>query len=514
MVDSEKVAGKDICIFETTERVGGRLFSLRGLGPDEDLTVDAGGYRTVRIHSLTVHNTTMIIRAFWAPTDNRHQYSLFSRNLSLSQSIHHFFFAVVLFLHRQWPEFTPTVHALITEYLEIPMECYDPSQEPDCQVYTIIDPITKEKAGFATFVEKMMQRLIDAGACFYPYHNLDRLVKVAPANLQTGGSSNGGTDASSSSSSLSTTLQTELYFANGVVATATRATILGIPQRPLLNVLRNSNFPDTVLDIATLDALHSVQSVIATKLYLYYPRGHAWWLKLGLRSGEFSSDGDARSMLLAGRYHDGHYICDDDNDVETCHGFLLAVYANDLSGNKAQFFRRYQRDRPEPVTILSNSDLESAQFLQHAHDRLVQYHLYENTNASYTGFEATSAFANVNPPEFGVLSTWNEAIPWAGGAWHTWYVCYLYIADIVDVVVSWLGNSNSPALSILLWFWIENQIGPNWIMSKKLPSHWSDRIFTSSTKPIRCYTVGRKGHSNSRIVRSTGICCLFSFVNA
>jgi hypothetical protein len=48
MVDSEKVAGKDICIFEMTERVGGRLFSLRGLGPEEDLTVDAGGYRTVR----------------------------------------------------------------------------------------------------------------------------------------------------------------------------------------------------------------------------------------------------------------------------------------------------------------------------------------------------------------------------------------------------------------------------------------------------------------------------------
>jgi hypothetical protein len=295
------------------------------------------------------------------------------------------------------------------------MECYDPSQEPDCQVFTIIDPVTKEKAGFATFVEEMMQRLIDAGACFYPYHSLDRLVKV-PANLETG--SNGGI----SSSSLSTTLQTELYFANGVVATATRATILGIPQRPLLNVLRNSNFPDTVLDIATLDALHSVQSVIATKLYLYYPRGHAWWLKLGLRSGEFTFDGDARNMLLAGRYHDGHYICDDDTNIETCHGFLLAVYANDLSGNKAQFFRRYQRDRPEPVTILSNSDLESAQFLQHAHDRLLQYHLYENTNASYTGFEATAAFANVNPPEFGVLSTWNEAIPWAGGAWHTWYV--------------------------------------------------------------------------------------------
>lgn len=48
MVDEGKIAGGDICVFEMTERVGGRLFSLRGLGPNGDLSVDAGGYRTVR----------------------------------------------------------------------------------------------------------------------------------------------------------------------------------------------------------------------------------------------------------------------------------------------------------------------------------------------------------------------------------------------------------------------------------------------------------------------------------
>ena len=91
----------------------------------------------------------------------------------------------------------------------------------------------------------------------------------------------------------------------------------------------------------------------------------------------------------------------------------MAVYANDLSGNKAQYFRRYQRDRPEPVTIMSNSDLEGAQFLRHAHDRLEQFHLYENVGANYTGSEALQAFMGVQPPEFGVLSTWNTAITWA-----------------------------------------------------------------------------------------------------
>lgn len=100
----------------------------------------------------------------------------------------------------------------------------------------------------------------------------------------------------------------------------------------------------------------------------------------------------------------------------------MAVYTNDLSGNKAQYFRRFQRDRPEPVTILSDKDLEGAEFLKHAHERLVEFHTYYNTEpaVNYTGFQASSVFANSQPPTFGLLSTWNIAVPWAGAAWHSW----------------------------------------------------------------------------------------------
>lgn len=117
---------------------------------------------------------------------------------------------------------------------------------------------------------------------------------------------------------------------------------------------------------------------------------------------------------------DGHVECDDDSDVETCHGFLLAVYANDLSGNKAQFFRQYQRERPDPVTIISNSDLEGKEFLKHAHSQLEKFHLYGNAGANYTPSSAYEVFQTAKPPEFAVLSTWNTAIPWAGGGWHSW----------------------------------------------------------------------------------------------
>lgn len=314
----------------------------------------------------------------------------------------------------KWPRFTPTAHALITEYLEIPMDCYDDT-EP-CEVYNIVDDEGK-KAGFATFVEVMMKKLTDGGACYYPYHELVAIDKreATVAELDIAVERQFVPPISSDN------MVTDLMFANGVTATATWTTILNLPQRPLLKVVRNSNLDaKEMLDSATLDALHSVQTVVAQKFYLYYPRGQVWWRKLGIRSGDFEWDGDARNMLLSGRYHDGPVYCDDEEDPDTCHGFLLAVYTNDLSGNKAQFFRRYQREREEPVTIFTNDDLEGAQLLKHAHERLVDFHTLYNTDATYSGFEATQAFRGVEPPPYGFLSTWNTAIPWAGGAWHAW----------------------------------------------------------------------------------------------
>ena len=155
------------------------------------------------------------------------------------------------------------------------MECYDDSDP--CTVFTIVNESGK-KAGFATFVEEMMSRLVNAGACFYPFHELKSLSKVDEL--------------------------TELRFSNGAVATASITTILNLPQKPLMTVVRNSNFDAVgLIDAPTLDALHSVQSVIATKLYLYYPRGHVFWRRLGLISGDYEFAGDARNMLLGGRYH-------------------------------------------------------------------------------------------------------------------------------------------------------------------------------------------------------------------
>ena len=124
LVDTGTVAASAICIFEMTGRVGGRTMSLRGLGPEEDLVVDVGAYRT-------------------------------------------------------WPEYTPIAHALITDYLGLPVHCYDPGDVP-CAKFNIATEVGSDrKAGFGTFVEEMMNRLVNAGARWFPNYELKAIAQAS-----------------------------------------------------------------------------------------------------------------------------------------------------------------------------------------------------------------------------------------------------------------------------------------------------------------------------------------------
>jgi hypothetical protein len=152
------------------------------------------------------------------------------------------------------------------------MDCYE--DETPCQKFNIVTE-TGEKAGFASFVEEMMTILVDDGACFFPRHELTSIDYKESDEVKT------------------------LGFANGVSAT-TEELILNIPQRPLLKVLRKSNLPlDPEGESVIFDGLHSVQTEIVTKLYLYY--NNSWWYDLGLTNGDFEMAGDARDMPLRGR---------------------------------------------------------------------------------------------------------------------------------------------------------------------------------------------------------------------
>ena len=107
-------------------------------------------------------------------------------------------------------------------------------------------------------VETMMERLIDEGACFYPRHKLASIRVEDSTSTTSSASVNGMNDIL-------------LEFSNGVRATTTSDVILNVPQRPLLQILRKSDIPLSKQDSKIIfDSLHSVQTEIVTKLYLYY----------------------------------------------------------------------------------------------------------------------------------------------------------------------------------------------------------------------------------------------------
>jgi len=342
LIEEKKVTGAGLCVFEATERVGGRIYSLRGMGPDKDLSVDIGGYRT-------------------------------------------------------WPRFTPVTHELITKKLGIPMGCYENELEGGCLKYNIVDK-DGSKDGFASMPEALMKKLSDAGARWFPLFELESMKQEAAKGA------------------------TELTFKNGAKATAKAHVILNIPQRPLLKIVRASSLPEGGVSESTYRALHTVQTEIVTKLYMYYP--DAWWYNLNLTQGDMNFEGDATKMLLQGRYHDGHVKCKGEGSDKKCHGFLMTVYAHDYAGEKAMYFRRFQSQRGEATTIISDTDPEGALFLKHAHSRIVDYHVYNmpddvKAKVGKSQFEITQAIGS-QPPPFAVLGTWGTATLGAGGGWHGW----------------------------------------------------------------------------------------------
>ena len=136
LIETGTVAAGDVCIFEMTDRVGGRVYSLRGFGPNKNLNVDVGAYRT-------------------------------------------------------WPKYTPVTQALIQDKLGLSMGCYDETEDP-CEKYNIMTA-DGGQMGFVTFVEEMLTTVHEAGGRFFPSHKLTRIARSASTEPATLHFANGAT---------------------------------------------------------------------------------------------------------------------------------------------------------------------------------------------------------------------------------------------------------------------------------------------------------------------------------
>ena len=122
LTGANAIAPSSICIFEATNRIGGRILSVRNLGPRGDMVLDAGGYRT-------------------------------------------------------FDSISPRTQYLIESRLNLTLACYDPAA---CLGKVIVGA-DGERIGYVAFLEVMLERLEAAGVRVFLNHPLTSMEQSGSA---------------------------------------------------------------------------------------------------------------------------------------------------------------------------------------------------------------------------------------------------------------------------------------------------------------------------------------------
>lgn len=349
---------KQVCVFESSQRVGGRVHSLRGSGPEKDLVVEAGAYRFAT--NLTCE-----------PEEGGQQFC-----------IH-----------------TPLSKGIILDYLQLPSKKYDPRPASWDNDLSVIVDAQGHETGYLTFVEQLLNQINSTT----PVHFNKRLKSIAP----TVGWRPTGTSAG----------RYTLAFADGGTATADEV-VLNMPQMPLLRVLAHSK--ELMKNEAEVpEALHSVVAFPLMKMYVHY--SDAWWInELGLRAGTFNNSdswevpgpdphgtctmGADLPVPVRGSYHDGDVRCDGPGGTK-CRGFLQAVYTSTIQATRVYEQYHVLADDGDSVQQLdAAASPEDARILRRVHEALVEVHA--------AALQAKGVLEKVksNLPDSAVLSIWDQRV--------------------------------------------------------------------------------------------------------
>ena len=221
-----------ICVFERGERLGGRIYSLRGLGADGDLVVDSGAYR----------------------------YS--SRGE------------------------TPLLKSLIEDGLQLPHAVYDATHSKIVESATDPDSNT----GYATFVERLMDEATALGVQFFTSTELRAVVQPPSASLLAARDPAVAAAAGVTPEfELSFGGDRDPMLAGALVLNVAQQPLLQILQRSTLAVA-----PPGVQRTEGETALYMPIATTACKYYVHYE--NAWWRTLGLSTGTYQSSVSTRTI--------------------------------------------------------------------------------------------------------------------------------------------------------------------------------------------------------------------------
>lgn len=274
-----------ICIFEATQRIGGRTYSVPGSRTGTPFTLDVGAYR-----------------------------------------------------------FSPDMHLpgdLILEHFKLPTACYEPGcppaqrdfPKPFIFNYTqpllrIVDPETELPSGYATPLHHMLTRMADAGVQVFLGMLLTDIKVIHHHSVQ-----------------LSFANHDKIVLAKTAMLNLPRAQLLGLPSLAhalparTLDVLRCNHIDSTPLDPSLGN------STSLAKAYMYYE--DAWWhTRINLTVGAWPANAfhplsTSEGVFIGVRWNDGPVRCQDQRGVEytphshtakgfgdRCHGFLEIYYAS------------------------------------------------------------------------------------------------------------------------------------------------------------------------------------------
>lgn len=305
-------AGKKVCVFELTDRPGGRIHSLRRQGPKSDLVVEAGAYR------FAPHEVCEVVGS------------------------------------ASWCIYTPITAATV-EKLNLKQGIYDPDPTQwDNKMHKLVDP-GGHNIGYLTLPEVMLARAASHGA------------KIL---YRTGVSALSGGDSSGVDLKL---FNGEIVHAGSVLLNLPQAPLLKLLRRsgsPFADV-----FPAPLYEVASFDIMklyvHYEDAWWRNDLGLV-----AGAFVNGNPPTEHNSHvihphdvADQGPVPLRGQYHDGDVRCDGPHG--RCRGYLQAFYSG---GAAIDYYKSFHPLEGDSVVQLFANTTEHKTLLTKIHSGLLKLH--------------------------------------------------------------------------------------------------------------------------------------------
>jgi len=300
----------EVCLFERSKRLGGRIASIRNLGPHEDLVVEAGAYRFVPVPECEkIGQETKC-------------------------------------------EWTPLARHLIKDALKLKTALYDPFPGDNSKMEKIVDE-NGHNAGYATFVETMAKETEEAGRLhIYMLHEVTSLRRAGSGISLSMKGPDGVKEVEADAVLLNVP---QLPLLRLLSASAEVDDIM----TPREDLFAPRSYAILKLYVYYEDAWW--RNYLNLTAGQFSNMGDDWW------NAPYQFP-----LPLEGRYWDGDFRCD--SDGRNCRGFLEAIYGGGDTIIDAFRPHMLAQRNGDPIVVLDSKKPMDAHLLKLVHRSLVAFH--------------------------------------------------------------------------------------------------------------------------------------------